>query len=82
MKLRPAQWLVLLFIGMIGMSSCVRSYVCQCQIKYTGQPGLPDTLIRQYDIKDTKKNAQSACQANSKTFDNNGIHTEETCDLY
>lgn len=82
MKLRPGLWLLLIFTVMIGMSSCVRNYTCQCTIKYTGAPGLPDTIIKQYDIKDTKKNAKSSCQANSKTFDNNGIHTDESCDLY
>lgn len=82
MKLRPALWLVMVFILMIGMSSCVRNYICQCQISYTGQPGLPDTIIKEYDIKDTKSKAQSACKANSKTYDNNGIHTVENCDLY
>ena len=82
MKLRPGLWLVLVFTLMIGMSSCVRNYTCQCQISYYGAPGLPDTIIKEYDIKDTKKNAASACEANSKTFDNNGIHTKEDCSLY
>ncbi len=82
MKLRPALWLIVMFICMIGISSCVRNYTCQCYISYTGQPGLPDTVIKTYDIKDTKSSAKSSCQSNSKTFDNNGIHTVENCDLY
>lgn len=64
------------------LSSCVREYTCQCQIVYTGQPGLPDTLIREYPIKDSKKKAESTCQGNSTTSDNNGIHTEEDCSLF
>ncbi len=82
MRLRPTLWLVMLFFVMIGMSSCVRKYICHCQISYTGSPGLPDTVIKEYDITDTKTNAQSTCRSNSKTFDNNGIHTVENCDLY
>ena len=63
-------------------TSCVREYTCQCQIVYTGQPGLPDTLVREYPIKDTKKNAESTCTSNSFTSENNGIHTEESCELF
>jgi len=66
----------------IMFSSCVRDYTCQCQIVYTGQPGLPDSLIREYPIKDSKKKAKSLCEQNSTTSDNNGIHTEEDCHLF
>lgn len=63
-------------------SSCVRDYTCTCQIVYSGRPGLPDTLVKEYTIKDTKKKAKSACEANSTTSDNNGIHTTEDCHLF
>lgn len=63
-------------------SSCVREYTCQCWIKYNGQPGLPDSVLKEYPIRDTKKKAESLCQQNSTSSDKNGIHTEESCDLY
>ncbi len=63
-------------------SSCVRDYTCQCQIVYTGTPGLPDTVIKKYQVTDTKKKAKSICEQNSTTSDNNGIHTKEDCKLF
>lgn len=63
-------------------SSCTREYVCQCKMTYTGAPGLPEGQVREYSITDTKKNARNACRANSKTYDNGGIHTVEDCDLF
>lgn len=63
-------------------SSCVREYTCQCQIVYSGSPGLPDTVIKTYPVKDTKKKAKSICEQNSTTSDNNGIRTEEECRLF
>ncbi len=65
MKLRPGILLALCFTIMVLMSSCVHKYICQCEVSYTGQPGLPDTSIREYDITDTRKKAQTACEANS-----------------
>jgi len=82
MKLRPSLLLAVSFILMVGMSSCVRNYICHCTIKYSGQPGLPDSVIQEYNIKDTKSKAKTECAANSATYDNNGIHTEENCYLY
>lgn len=82
MSLRTLLLLAIAGITLITTSSCVREYTCQCQIVYSGQPGLPDTLIREYPVKDTKKKAKSACEANSTTSDNNGIHTEEDCHLF
>jgi hypothetical protein len=49
---------------------------------YTGAPGLPQEVTREYSIKDTKKNARAACKANSLTSDNGGIHSVEDCDLF
>ena len=82
MKLRPSILVALAFVSMISMSSCVKKYICQCKISYSGQPGLPDTVVKEYDIKDTKKNAKSKCEANSATYQNNGINTNEDCYLY
>ncbi|MFT4060752.1 MAG: hypothetical protein QM642_00175 [Edaphocola sp.] len=66
----------------IAASSCTREFTCQCVISYSGAPGLPDTTIREYSITDTKKNARSACQANSGTYVKDGITTVEDCDLF
>ncbi len=63
-------------------TSCTREYVCQCQMTYSGAPGLPKDQVREYSITDTKKNAENACRASSKTYDNGGIHTVEECDLF
>ena len=69
-------------ITVLGGTSCVRDYTCQCDIKYTGQPGLPDSLTKEYPIRDTKSKAKSLCEANSSSADANGIHTEEKCHLF
>ena len=82
MSLRTLLLLATAGITLLSTSSCVRDYTCQCQIVYSGQPGLPDTLVREYKVKDTKKKAKSVCEGNSTTSDNNGIHTEENCHLY
>jgi len=66
----------------ILMSSCTKNYTCHCDIKYSGYPGLPDSTSQEYSITDTKSSAKSKCQNQSGTFDNNGIHTVETCYLY
>jgi len=74
--------LVASFLIMAGLSSCTRDYICQCTIKYTGQPGLPDSVVREYPIKDTKKKAKSVCEGNSATYTTGEITTTETCRLY
>jgi hypothetical protein len=82
MKLRPGILLVVALFMIMGLSSCVHEYICQCTIVYEGQPGLPDTLIKEYNISDTKKKAKNKCQANSSDAEKDGIKTKETCDLY
>lgn len=82
MKFRPSLLLALAFTAMVSMSSCVKNYICHCVISYSGQPGLPDTVIQEYNIKDTKSNAKSACTANSTSANNNNINTIENCYLY
>lgn len=82
MKLRPSTLLAMGFVIMVGMSSCVHKYTCQCTTSYSGQPGLPDSVVQTYEIKDTKSKAQSECESASKTFDNGGIHTVQNCHLY
>jgi hypothetical protein len=82
MKLRPSLLMAILFVSMVCMSSCVRKYICHCEISYSGQPGLPDTVIKEYDITDSKSNAKSKCEAESKTASANNINTVENCHLY
>lgn len=81
MKLRPGL-LVAALLVMITMNSCIHDYTCECEISYSGKPGLPDTLTRDYSISDTKKKAKSICEGNSKTTDLEGVHTVENCYLY
>ena len=82
MKFRLSIILVLAFYGTIAMSSCVKKYTCQCVIKYSGTPGLPDSLVNEYDVTDSKKGAEDVCKKESYSHDSNGVHTVETCRLY
>lgn len=82
MKLRlSAIVLVTLFVGLL-VSSCTRKYTCRCTISYSGQPGLPDTTVKEYEVRDTKKKAKAVCEENSETSELNGIKTVEECHLY
>ena len=82
MKLRfsilPAVALTLV----VGMSSCVRDYTCHCEVKYEGYPGLPDSTYKEYPITDKKDAAKSLCEAESQTYEVNGIKTTETCKIF
>ena len=69
-------------IVLLTATSCTRKYICQCQMVYSGAPGLPVGEIREYPITDSKKNAESACKGSSKSYDNGNIHTDENCDLF
>ncbi len=82
MKLRPVLILAAALLILTGASSCRHDYICQCEISYSGQPGLPDSLVREYDITDTKKNAEKLCEENSVDKEIDGIHTIEDCHLY
>lgn len=77
---------VLVLLAMAGImiaSSCVKKYTCQCVVKYSGSPGLPDSSIHEFDIHDTKKAAESVCKDESYDHSEpNGIKTTETCKLY
>jgi hypothetical protein len=66
----------------VGMSSCVRDYICRCDKKYTGYPGLPDSSYVEYPITDKKDQAKSLCEGASFNAELNGIKTEENCHLY
>lgn len=82
MKLRS--WLLpaLAIIIVAGTSSCTQNFICQCEIAYSGQPGLPDTLINEYELSNTKKKAQEICESGSSENEEEGILTVETCKLY
>jgi len=82
MKLRFSAILAVAFLTVTALSSCTREYICQCTIKYSGEPGLPDSTVREYEIKDTKKKAKSACEANSGTYTTGNVKTEETCKIF
>jgi hypothetical protein len=66
----------------IGMESCVRDYICRCDKKHTGYPGLPDSSYVEYPITDKKEEAKAQCEAASFTGELNGIETVESCHLY
>lgn len=82
MKFRLSAALMMLVLVMIMVSSCTREYVCKCTISYSGQPGLPDTLVREYPVKDTKKKAKAVCEENSQDSEQGGIKSAENCHLY
>jgi hypothetical protein len=73
--------LFLLFIAFT--SSCTREYICQCKIKYTGiNPGLPDSSIIEFKIKNSHKEAKNQCAANSIVTTVDGVTLTEECELY
>jgi hypothetical protein len=73
----------LLLISVLFISSCTQEYICQCSIKYTGNPpGLPDTSVVEFLIKDKKKEAAKKCEANSISLSQDGITMDEKCRLY
>lgn len=65
-----------------GGASCTQEYTCHCSIKYSGQPGLPDSTAQNYSIRDKKSNAKSLCEGRSTHTQANGIKTDEDCSLF
>ncbi|MBX2905996.1 MAG: hypothetical protein KF744_08165 [Taibaiella sp.] len=82
MKLRGFTILVFVLGTMIVASSCVKSFTCQCQVKYSGAPGLPDSTVNEYEIVDSKKKAESLCKDRSYEKEANGVKLSEVCKLY
>ena len=84
MKFRTTILLVLAIAMSALMTSCTKSYTCQCSIVYSGAPGLPDSTEQVYNITNTSSGAKSQCSANSATYTDatSGITTVETCVLY
>ena len=69
-------------VGVFFMRSCTKSYTCHCVISYTNAPGLPDSLTKEYNITDTKGNAETACRNESGIYHINNIYSIEDCYLY
>lgn len=82
MKLRPGLFIALVSVFLLTFTSCVKDYICECEISYSGKPNLPDTVINRYEITDSKKNAETLCRDNSGEYENDGIKTIEDCELY
>ncbi len=74
---------ILVLSILLSTSSCTREYICQCTINYTGNPpGLPETTVVEFKIKDSKKEAIKKCEANSTTSTKDGITLDEACRIY
>ncbi|RQO32073.1 hypothetical protein DBR32_00200 [Taibaiella sp. KBW10] len=66
----------------LGFTSCIKDYTCRCEVVYSGKPGLPAPITKEYNVRDNSKGASSKCKAASQTKTEMGIVTTETCDLY
>ena len=78
-KILPIVIISLLFF----LNACTQEYICQCRIKYTGNPpGLPDSSTVEFNIRDKKKAAIKKCEANSTTYTKDGITFDEKCRIY
>ena len=64
-----------------SMTSCIKNYTCRCTIKYSGYPGLPDSVVNEYTISNSKAEAKNKCDKESGNYNNN-ISSVETCVLY
>lgn len=82
MKLFNSLFFSAALIALISTTSCTKEYVCQCTITYSGIAGLPDTVVKEYDIRDTKSKAKSICEGNSATIEKDNVKTVETCKLF
>lgn len=82
MKLSSGLLTGFIFVLFLGATSCTQDFICECEIAYSGQPGLPDTLINEYTLTNTKKEAQRICEEGSSESEEGGIKTVETCKLY
>lgn len=84
MRFRSSVLLILTIVGVLTMSSCVKNYTCQCVVKYSGAPGLPDSTYTEYKITNNKSGAESVCEEESfeHTDATTGIKVVETCKLY
>lgn len=82
MTSRGSVLLLLAISGIVLLNSCTKKYTCQCSIKYSGTPGLPDSTANEYEIINSKTNAEKICKDASFEKEQNGIKVVETCKLY
>jgi hypothetical protein len=82
MKFRSSLLLILAIFSVLSMTSCVKKYTCSCLIKYSGAPGMPDSVYNEYDVYNNKKGAESVCKKESYEKEENGVKITETCKLY
>ena len=74
---------LILIAFVITISSCTKEYICQCVVKYSGNPpALPDSSVFEFAIKDKKKEAAKKCEANSVSLTQDNITMDEKCQLY
>jgi hypothetical protein len=74
---------LILIAFVVTLSSCTKEYICQCVVKYSGNPpSLPDSTVFEFAIKDKKKEAAKKCEANSTTLTQDNITMDEKCQLY
>jgi hypothetical protein len=74
---------LILVLFIVTISSCTKEYICQCVVKYSGNPpALPDSTIFEFNIKDKKDEAAKKCEANSATLTQDNITMDEKCRLY
>ena len=74
---------LILIAFVVTISSCTKEYICQCVVKYSGNPpALPDSTVFEFAIKDKKKEAAKKCEANSTSLTQDNITMDEKCQLY
>lgn len=82
MKLGSGLFASIALLFIIGFSSCTQDFICECELAYSGRPGLPDTLYNTYNLTNTPKEAKKICEEGSSESTEDGIKTVETCKLY
>lgn len=73
---------ILFLLISTALTSCVKEYTCQCEISFTGKPGLPEPYIRDYKMSNTFKEADQECTNRSRQYSDDGVITTERCELY
>ncbi len=82
MKLKFSVFSALAITILVAFSSCTKTYTCHCVINYTNAPGLPSSTYSEYNITDTKGNAQSTCREASGVYHKNNTYSVDSCYLY
>jgi hypothetical protein len=76
--------LILALFLPFAFGSCTQEFICQCEISYEGdQPGLPNPVIQEFFIKDTRKQAAINCEENSTSYtSSDSITLIQACQLF